>query len=78
MVASLPRSPSISLGASIAVVGDVVDHRREQRLVDALDFVANFHVVQIQVLGTDERNVVGPTVPYTAQQPGVNCIRPRV
>ncbi len=57
------------LGAGVAVVGDVVDHRGEQRRIHALDLVAHLRVVQIQVLGADQEDVVGFAVPDAAQQP---------
>lgn len=53
------------LGASIAMVGDVVDHRGKERGVDALDLVAHLGIVQIQVLGADQEAVVGLAVPDT-------------
>jgi hypothetical protein len=58
------------LGAGVAVISDVIDHRREQRRVDTLDVVADLDVVEVQVLGTDQEDVVGLTVPDAAQQPG--------
>ena len=53
-------------GKGVAVVGDVADHRRQQRRIDALDLVANLNVVEIQVLGADEEDVVCLTIPDTA------------
>jgi len=52
------------------VVGDVVDHRGQERWVDALDLVAHLGIVQIEVLGADQEAVVGLAVPDAAQQPG--------
>jgi plasmid stabilization system protein ParE len=57
------------LRAGVAVVGDVVDHGRQQRRVDALDLVAHLRVVQVEVLRTDQEDVVGLAVPHAAQQP---------
>lgn len=58
------------LGAGVAVVGDVVDHGRQQGRVDALDLVAHLDVVEVQVLGADEEDVVEVAVPDAAQQSG--------
>ena len=58
------------LGTGVAMVGDVVDHRGQQRRVHALDLVADLRIVQVQVLGADQENVVGLPVPDAAQQPG--------
>ena len=57
------------LRAGVAVVGDVVDHGGQQRRIHALDLVAHLRVVEVQVLGADQEDVVGLAVPDAAQQP---------
>src|SRR5690606_41743770 len=56
------------LGDSIAAVGNIARHGRNQLRRDALDFVLDLLVVEIEVLGTDEEDVVGFTVLHTLEE----------
>jgi hypothetical protein len=66
------------LGDGVALVGDVARNGRQQLGGDALDLVAHLVVVQGQVLGADEVDVVVARSATLLSSRAVNCIRPRV
>ena len=57
------------LGDGIALVGDVAGDSRQQLGGDALDFVAHLVIVQGQVLGADEVDVVVLAQRHALEQP---------